>query len=113
MRHSTTSEASWLHELQHSGSYFAMLPRMGATHRLVLRWCAYLPFEDVLRIGRKWLFGREPRGGRCRRWQSPRPGATGSNFNGQIRAAATSVPLPGATQPPLPSAGGGTLNRLG
>ncbi len=58
MRHSTTSEASWLHELQHSGSYFAMLPRMGATHRLVLRFCAYLPFEDVLRIDRKWLFAR-------------------------------------------------------
>ena len=69
MRHSTTSEASWLHELQHSGSYFAMLPRMGATHRLVLRWCAYLPFEDVLRIDRKWLFGRELRAGRSRRWR--------------------------------------------
>ena len=69
MRHSTTSEASWLHDLQHSGSYFAMLPRMGATHRLVLRWCAYLPFEDVLRIDRNWLFGRELRAGRSRRWR--------------------------------------------
>ena len=69
MRHNMTSEASWLHELQHSGSYFAMLPRMGATHRLVLRWCAYLPFEDVLRIDRKWLLGRELRAGRSRRWR--------------------------------------------
>jgi hypothetical protein len=64
-----TAEASWLQELQQSGAYFAMLNRMGATHRLVLRWCAYLPFEDVLRIDRKWLFGRELRAGRRWRWR--------------------------------------------
>jgi len=69
MRHSAISDASLLQALQHDGCYFPMLRSMDRAHRLVLRWCAYLPLEDVLRIDRKWLFGRELRAGRSLRWR--------------------------------------------
>ena len=67
MRHSALNDASLLQALQHDGCYFPLLRTMDRAHRLVLRWCAYLSLEDVLRIDRKWLFGSELRAGRSRR----------------------------------------------
>jgi hypothetical protein len=42
---------------------------MDPTHRLVLRWCSYLAFEDVLRIDRKSLFAPATLAEQRKRWR--------------------------------------------
>jgi hypothetical protein len=42
---------------------------MDPTHRLMLRWCSHLAFEDVLRIDRKSLFARATLGEQQKRWR--------------------------------------------
>lgn len=56
-------------QLRRGGWYFRILRRMDPGHRLVLRWCMYLAFEDVLCIDRRWLVAHELRSGPSLRWR--------------------------------------------